>query len=339
MALTLALTPVAIRAATRFGAVDHPAQHKFHQNPTPYWGGLAVLFGMGLVLGVLFVPRSVRAQVVVILSAAAFMAVVGALDDWLTLPARPRIAAQLVAATALWFVHVRVSPFDWAPADYVATVFVVLAVTNAWNLIDNMNGLLSGTAAIAATFFFIVAYREGQVLVALMSIVLAGSCLGFLPYNLGRARIFLGDAGALFIGFLLATLALKINLPGHPLFTRAAVPWLILAIPLFDTLLVMVSRMRAGRPVFRGGTDHSSHRLVALGAKPHMAAVITYLGGMFAGGAALLVIAVDSLPVTIVVAATATLLAAGLVLILERVELGTTGTAEDAGVEARSGPT
>jgi UDP-GlcNAc:undecaprenyl-phosphate GlcNAc-1-phosphate transferase len=339
MAVTLGLTPIAIRVATRFGVVDRPAAHKFHRTPTPYWGGLAILLAVGLILGVLLVPRSVRIQVIVILGAAVFMGLVGALDDWLTLPVKPRVAAQWVAASAVWLVHVRVSSFHWAPADYVATVLVVLAVTNAWNLLDNMNGLLAGTAAIAAAFFFVVAYREGQVLVALMSIVLAGSCLGFLPYNLWRARIFLGDAGALFIGFLLATLALKINIPGHPLLTRAAVPWLILAVPLFDTLLVMVSRARAARPVFRGGTDHSSHRLVALGATPQQAAMITYLAAIFSGGAALLVLVVDALPVTITVVTLATLGAIALALVLDRVDLGTTGTVEDAGAEARSGPT
>ena len=175
MAVTLALTPLAMRFAHRVGALDRPAAHKFHEKPTPYWGGVAVLLAVGLILGILFVPGSVRVQVIVIFGAAVFMGIIGALDDWLTLGVKPRVAAQWLGATALWLVHVRVSPFHWQPADYVITVFVVIAVTNAWNLLDNMNGLLSGTAAIAAMFFFVVAYREGQVLIALMSVVLAGA--------------------------------------------------------------------------------------------------------------------------------------------------------------------
>ena len=141
------------------------------------------------------------------------------------------------------------------------------------------------------------------------------------------------------MGFVLATAAIEIDLPGYPLVTRAAVPWLILAVPLFDMSLVVLSRWRGGRPVFRGGTDHSSHRLVAIGASSRQAAVVTYVTGALAGGGSLIVLVAKNPAVTLTIAAIAVALAAGLGLALERVPLGTTGTAEEAGVAARSGVT
>jgi UDP-GlcNAc:undecaprenyl-phosphate GlcNAc-1-phosphate transferase len=290
MGTALLLSPIAIRVALRLGIVDHPQPHKFHQSPTPYLGGLAVL---GSVIPLFWAAQalpSIRKQAIVILCGAILLGVVGLVDDWRVLKAWPRLASQWAAATGLWAVGIRLSPSGSEPVDYALTVIAVMAITNALNLLDNMNGLVSGTAAIASSFFFIVAAQQGQALVGLMSAMLAGACLGFLPYNLGRARIFLGDAGALSIGFLLAVVAIKIDLDGYPLLTRALVPWLILGVPLFDMVLVVFSRARAGRPIFRGATDHCSHRLVNLGATPQLAAYITYLAATVSGGAALVVL-------------------------------------------------
>ncbi len=289
MATALLLTPIAIRVALRLGIVDRPQPHKFHHSPTPYLGGVAVLGSVFPLFWAAEAFPSIRKQAIVILGGAVLLGVVGLVDDWRVLKAWPRLASQWAAATGLWAVGIRLSPSGWEPVDYVLTVLAVMAITNALNLLDNMNGLLSGTAAIAAGFFFVVAVQQGQALVGLMAAVLAGACLGFLPYNLGRARIFLGDAGALSIGFLLAVVAIKIELDGYPLLTRALVPWLILGVPLFDMLLVVISRALAGRPVFRGATDHSSHRLVNLGASPQLAAYITYLAAAASGGAALVI--------------------------------------------------
>ena len=129
------------------------------------------------------------------------------------------------------------------------------------------------------------AAAEGQYLVGAMALAVAGGCLGFLPYNFHPARIFLGDTGSLFLGFLLSVLFIKIGLVGYPLITRAAVPVLIVGVALFDTSLVIWSRWRAGRPVFRGGTDHTSHRLDALLGSPHRVALMTYAAAVVTGTA------------------------------------------------------
>jgi UDP-GlcNAc:undecaprenyl-phosphate/decaprenyl-phosphate GlcNAc-1-phosphate transferase len=336
LATSLALTPLAMRLANRWGIMDRPSPGKFHTVPTPYLGGLAVAAGL---LVLFLVPGSVRTQTLVILGSALLVGSVGLLDDWRPLGLAPRLASQVAAGTALWIGQARLTPTGWDPLDFAITLFVVLAVTNAFNLLDNMDGLVPGTAAIAAGYFFAVSYPQGQILVALLCAALAGACVGFLPYNLGPARIFLGDAGALFMGFLLAVVAIKIDLPQYPFVIRAAVPWLILAVPLFDMTLVVVSRIRGGRRVFRGSTDHSSHRMVALGASPSLAALITYLAAAFSGGAALLLLEVNSIGFAsaMIVGAIATAIALG--VFLERVDLGTTGVPGDAGSQGRSGPT
>ena len=336
MCAVLVLTPLAMRVARSLGIVDRPAPHKFHSQPTPYLGGLAL--AVVWLTGVL-APGSIRAQTVLILIAASLVAVVGMLDDWRVLSPAPRLIVQALAGVLLWVADVRVDPIGIPLLDLVITVFVVMAVTNALNLLDNMDGLLAGTAAIAAGYFFVLAFWQEQWLVALMAVLLAGGCVGFLPYNLGGARIFLGDAGALFIGLLLAAIGIKVDLSGLPPLGRIAVPALILAVPLFDMLLVVVSRRRGGRPVFRGGTDHSSHRLVAVGASPRQAALLTYFAGTLAGGGALLIAQVNEPWVTGLVVGLAVTLAVVLLALFERVELGTTGTTTDAGSEARSGPT
>jgi UDP-GlcNAc:undecaprenyl-phosphate/decaprenyl-phosphate GlcNAc-1-phosphate transferase len=332
----LLLTPLAMRLARALGIVDRPASHKFHAQPTPYLGGLAVA-GAWFV-GVL-APGSIRGQTVLILSAALLMGLIGLLDDWRILTPGVRLSAQAVAGALLWTGQVRITLTGAPLLDLAVTILVVIAVTNALNLLDNMDGLLAGTAALASGSLFVVAYWNEQWLIALMAALLAGGCVGFLPYNLGGARIFLGDAGALFIGILLATIAIEIDLSNMAPLSRAAVPWLILAVPLFDMLLVVVSRRRGRRPLFRGGTDHSSHRLVALGASPRQAAMITYVVGAIAGGAALLIVQINDAAVTAVVATIAIALAVSLIALFERVELGTTGTVSDAGTEARSGST
>lgn len=310
------LTPLGIAVARRLGLLDQPASRKFHQHPTPYVGGVAVAVA---VLVALLVPAPVRGQTLLIAASALGVALIGGLDDWKTLNPQPRLAVQALAAGGLWLADVRLTPTGWAPVDIAATVFFVVAVTNALNLVDNMDGLAAGVGAIAAAFFFVVAFWHGQRLVAFLAAVLAGACVGFLPYNFSGARVFLGDNGALFIGFLLAALAVKIDVPGQDLLTRAAVPWLILALPLFDMTFVIVSRVLRRRPVFQGATDHSSHRLVALGLSPRQSVLVAYLVGGAGGGAALALVRSQTPGLGVAVVVGALAIAAVLGLLLERV--------------------
>jgi UDP-GlcNAc:undecaprenyl-phosphate GlcNAc-1-phosphate transferase len=166
----------------------------------------------------------------------------------------------------------------------------VLAVTNAINFIDNMDGLSGGVAGIAAGYFLLLAVMNQQWLVAPLAAAVAGACIGFLIYNYNPATIFMGDAGTLFLGFLLAALGIKVVIRGQPPSISWLVPLLVLAVPLFDLSLVVMSRIRRRvNPFTTAGKDHLSHRLVRRGASAREAALITYLLGSAAGSLALLV--------------------------------------------------
>jgi UDP-GlcNAc:undecaprenyl-phosphate GlcNAc-1-phosphate transferase len=320
MAGAAVATPVAMRVAIRVGLVDRPAPHKFHQRTIPYLGGAAIGFSvlLALLVAVALLPER-RVQAATIALAGLAVALVGLLDDWMTLRATPRLAVQALAALCLWAAGIRVSATGALVVDLPLMILVVLAVTNAVNLIDNMDGISAGTVAIASAFFFLAAYANGQELVPILALALAGACVGFLPFNFSPARIFLGDAGTLFMGFILSTIALKLELPGYPAITRFAVPALILAVPIFDMTLVVLSRWRAGRPVFRGATDHSSHRLVAIGASQRMAALVTYAATTLTGTLALLLLEARSSSTTWGVLSAAAVLGAVLVWRFEKV--------------------
>ncbi|MEX2459396.1 MAG: MraY family glycosyltransferase [Actinomycetota bacterium] len=283
-------TPLARRLALRVGLVDHPADHKHHQVATPYLGGLAIAGAvlLALVGGLMFAP-SLRGEVAAIAGGGFAVAAIGLIDDWRTIGPLPRLLVQAAAGVGLWIVGIRLGPTGVVAIDLAATIFVVLAVTNAVNLLDNMDGLSAGTTAIASIFFFVVAYQQGQLLVSLMAALLAGACAGFLPHNFPPAKVFMGDAGTLFLGFLLSVSAIKLRIDGQPVVVRGAVPFLILSVPLFDMALVVLSRWRAKRPIFQGGTDHSSHRLLILGADPRRIALTTY-GAAIATGLIALVL-------------------------------------------------
>ncbi|MEX0833629.1 MAG: MraY family glycosyltransferase [Actinomycetota bacterium] len=259
---TLWLTPLASKLAHRLGILDHPQEHKFHNNVTPYLGGLAVAAGL-LMVGA--ITASSSGELLTIVVGGLALMIVGLEDDRRAVGPVLKILVEVAAGVSLWMAGVRAGFFDIYALDLAVTVLWVVAVTNAANLLDHMDGLLSGTAAIAALAFFAIAVSQGLILVASLALALAGASFGFLRHNFPPARIFLGDAGSLMIGFLLAALALKLDLVGESGFVRGMIPVLILGVPLFDTLLVIVARLRDGRPIYRGGTDHSSHRLVAAG--------------------------------------------------------------------------
>ena len=316
LAATLGMTPLARRAALRIGLVDRPGPNKYHEHATPYMGGLAIVVSILIALSwELTTSPEVRWELVAIGLGGLAVSAVGLIDDWRVLGALPRLTVQAAAGVGLWASGIRLAPTGAQPLDLAVTVFVVLAVTNSINLLDNMDGLSAGASAVAAAFFFAVAASQGQHLVGAMAAAVAGGCLGFLPYNYPPARIFLGDAGTLFLGFLLSVLFIKIKLPGYPLVTRAAVPLLIVTVPLFDTTLVVLSRFRAGRPVFRGATDHTSHRLDRVLRSPARVALITYEASALFGSLAVGLVLVHRAWATwAVVALTAVLGLVGLVL-------------------------
>jgi UDP-GlcNAc:undecaprenyl-phosphate GlcNAc-1-phosphate transferase len=273
LAATVTLTPVAGRAAHRFGILDHPKDARHHAHVTPYLGGLAVAAGL-LIVGT--VAASSSGELLVVLLGGVAMMIVGFEDDRREVGPLFKVGMEVAAAGALWLAGVRAGLFDVVILDLVLTALWVVTVTNALNLIDNMDGLASGSAAIAGLTFFVIAAGNGDYFVGAFALAVTGAAVGFLRHNFPPARIFLGDAGSLFLGFLLAALALKLDLVGQTGFVRATVPLLILGVPLFDMLLVVTARLRDRRPIYVGGTDHTSHRLVFVGFSGRTVAWITY---------------------------------------------------------------
>ena len=259
---TLFLTPVAGRAAHRFGVLDRPGGHKTHREATPYLGGLAVAAGL---LVVAAVASGANGQLLTVLVGGVLLAAVGLADDVRGLAALTRLGFELVAGIALWMAGVRANVLHAAWVDLPVTVLWVVAVTNAVNIIDNMDGLAVAAVTASSLGIATIAGINGDYLVASFALAVAGASLGFLRYNFPPASIFLGDAGSMLLGFLVAALILKLDLPVGAAAPRALSTVLLAGVPLFDLTLVMVARLREGRAVYLGGTDHLSHRLAAAG--------------------------------------------------------------------------
>ena len=216
-------------------------------------------------------------QVLTILAGGLAATVLGLVDDWRGVGPVVKLIAEASIGVALWMAGVRAGLFGIEALDLILTVIWVVAVTNAMNLLDNMDGIAAGVAAVCAAGLFAIAATRGDYLVAALAAGVAGGSLGFLRYNFPRARIFLGDAGSLLLGFLLAALGLKLDLIGQSGAVRASIPVLIVAVPLFDMMLVIAARLHDGRPISRGGTDHTAHRLVVRGLEPRRVAIVAYL--------------------------------------------------------------
>lgn len=257
---SVALTPVARHFARRFGVQDEPGRGRAHLEPVSLMGGLAIFGGASLAAWSLVPAARVELKGFVL---AGFVVLVFGLQDDIT-PMDPwvKLLAQVASALVLVGFGTQVELTGIAAVDVTLTVTWVVAVVNAFNYCDNMNGLATGLAAISAGGFFVMAVLGDQYLVAALSAAVVGGALGFLPSNYPRARIFMGDAGSMFLGLILAFLGIKLRFLDRPRSTTFLLPVLMLAVPLFDAALVTISRFRRGLPVTMGGSDHSSHRLV-----------------------------------------------------------------------------
>jgi UDP-GlcNAc:undecaprenyl-phosphate GlcNAc-1-phosphate transferase len=291
-------TPLVRWLALRFGVVNAPSSRNIHLSPVPLLGGLAIYFGCmaGLVAFSASFSDSIPffvPQIVAILAGASIISFFGLLDDKWGLPPSVRIAAQFGVAAILVATGVKFEflPIPWA--NVLLSMFWVVGITNAINFLDNMDGLSAGVSAIAAGFFFLVAFASGQWLVAALGSAMAGAAFGFVYHNFGiiksRTSIFMGDSGALFLGHLLSAIGLKLHFPVEYAQVTWLVPMLILGVPIFDTSLVVISRLRRHLSPLRGGRDHTSHRLVALGLTKREAVLVLYLIGGAVGVAGLMV--------------------------------------------------
>jgi UDP-GlcNAc:undecaprenyl-phosphate GlcNAc-1-phosphate transferase len=292
---SLVLTPVALRLALRWHVLDRPGGHKSHTSPVPYLGGLAIVTAFAAVVIVAtFVspPVDGRSQLAAILGTALALSTLGLIDDLRGLSAIVRLAVQVTAAAIVWKLGIQVDLFVVPTANFALTVLWVVGVTNAFNFIDNMDGLAAGIATIAGLSLWVIAAQHGQFLVAGLSIAIAGCALGFLRENFHPARVYMGDAGSLFLGFMLAVLGLKLKFDAPPEVTFF-VPILVLGVAIFDMALVVAGRLTHGRSVFVGGRDHISHRLVALGMPVRAAVGVVYAAGVATGWLALVMSRID----------------------------------------------
>lgn len=289
LAVAALATPVARSLAARSGFVDAPSPRKLHSEPIPMLGGAAMYVAVVVALLALG-ERAEVTELAGIVVGATVAAAVGLLDDRLSLSAPLKLFGQVGAGLLLLASGVSIRLFDSAPVDGALTIVWVVLIANAFNFMDNMDGVAGGVGAIGAGWFLVLAVDNEQLLVAPLAAAVLGACIGFLVYNFSPARIIMGDAGSLFLGFVLAALAIKLRFPGRPTSISWAIPVFVCAPLLFDLALVFVSRIRRGvNPFTTAGKDHLSHRLTARGLSTRAAALSIYLLAGASGALALLV--------------------------------------------------
>ncbi len=271
----LLATPLARRAAYRFGVIDQPSGRKVHTSATPLMGGLAIYAGMIVALA-LFSPRAYLVELLAIAAGASWLALIGLIDDRQGMNPRLKLLAQIVAGLGIVLAGVRITLLYVPVLDALLTIIWIVTITNALNFLDNMDGLAAGLTGIAAVFFFILAAGEGQGLVSSLAAAIAGAALGFLVFNFNPASIFMGDMGSHVLGFTLAVLAIKLRFNTAPSVSTWAVPLLVLGLPIFDITLVVFTRLREGRSPAQAGKDHTSHRLYQMGLSTRRAVLILY---------------------------------------------------------------
>lgn len=296
LALTWYLTPLALAIARRRGLLDHPGGHKIQSEAVPYLGGAAIVvaFVASVGIGGALLPIGARrAELLMVLGVGLALALVGLVDDLRGLGPWVRVAAEVVAGLAVWRSGIGAVLTEVPLLDAAITVLWVVGVTNAFNLLDNMDGLSAGVAGVAAFSFFVLGATQGQFLVAMLAITLAGCACGFLRHNFHPAKVYMGDAGSLFLGLMVAVIGLKLRFPNVGRDVAWFIPVLVVGVAVFDTALVVVSRRLNHRAITQGGRDHVSHRLVFVGIPVHGAVAIIYTAAAGCGWLALVLTRTD----------------------------------------------
>jgi UDP-GlcNAc:undecaprenyl-phosphate GlcNAc-1-phosphate transferase len=291
--LSLALTPICRSGARRLGLTARPTEDRWHQQPTALLGGVAIALPT-LVLG----ATLPLADVWLLLVCGLAIAVFGGLDDLLSFKASTKLVVQIALASLLVFFGNRLNWTASLTGDLMLTLLWVVGITNAFNLLDNMDGLCAGTAIVAGGFTLAaMAGSAPAPPVAVYLAALLGATAGFLVYNFHPASIFMGDTGSLFLGLNLATITLVAKAHGAAnsgLVSATAAPVLLLLVPILDTTLVTAVRLLSGRNLSQGGRDHTSHRLVAIGLSQRYAVAVLWLLSAAGGAAALALRTFDS---------------------------------------------
>jgi UDP-GlcNAc:undecaprenyl-phosphate GlcNAc-1-phosphate transferase len=304
----LALTPAVRSLATRLRFLDYPNTNKVHLSPTPLMGGIAValasLASAAAALALMRCPYSAR--IVGFMSGGLMVVVLGLADDANGMRPRNKFVGQTAAAAVMLLSGgVDGIPLP-APLAFVLALFWMVGLMNAFNFLDNMDGITAGLATIATLGIFVLAVGHGHVNTAVAAIAVAGGALGFLWYNFAPASIFLGDAGSLFLGYVVGGLSLRAVAYAEGGATALLVPVLMLGYPIFDALLVTASRFADGRDLAQGGRDHSSHRIAGLGLSSKQTATVIYIiSGLLTGVAVYLSLFQSGRPLLIALVAVA----------------------------------
>lgn len=291
--IPLLLTPLVRKLALAAGAVDMPGPRKVHQQPVPCWGGLGIYLGFAVAL-VTVLP--LHQEVIGLLAGGLVILVVGMIDDWKGLSPYAKLVGQILAAVVAVSFGVRVhfvsNPFFGGimPLGYLTipvTIAWLVGITNALNLMDGLDGLAAGIAAISAGTVAVVSFSQGMLPAGACSLFLGASALGFLPHNWYPARIFMKDAGSMFLGFTLASVA-AISLTKSATAFSLILPILILGIPISDMLLAVIRRLRRGQHIFTADREHIHHRLLDLGLTHSQTVLVIYGVNLLLGGSAVL---------------------------------------------------
>lgn len=288
-------TPFVKKLAKKIGVIDIPKdKRRMHTDSVPLIGGLAIFLGF-LVSTVLFAEIDIK--IIAILSGALIMVVLGVFDDKYALGAKFKLMIQIIAAAIPVIAGVRIEriilPFlksggiEFGWLAYPITILWIVALTNAVNLIDGLDGLAAGVSAIASFSMFLIALMQGNYVIAVMSAALVGACCGFLPYNFSPASIFMGDTGSTFLGFVMASLSVLGLFKIHAIISFA-VPFIAFGIPIFDTSFAIFRRIKEHRPIMSPDRGHLHHRLVDMGFSHKQAVLIIYAICIVLGAVAVL---------------------------------------------------
>ncbi len=321
--ISLGATPLVKQLAQSVGAVDVPKdERRMHKVPIPRMGGLAIFLGF-LVSVLIFVPIDTKVQG--ILLGAVVILILGVLDDILTLHAIPKFLVQLIAAGIVVLHGCRIDQiFGWVMPQwlsYLASVLWIVAMTNAVNFIDGLDGLAAGVSAISAGAMLVVALLlvpQGNAMTsALLLAAVVGGCIGFIPYNFNPAKIFMGDTGSNFLGFILASISI-FGLFKTYAFISFAVPFLVLGLPIFDICFAVLRRLAKGQSPMHADRGHFHHRLIDMGFSQKQAVAIAYLLTAILGLAAVTLTGRRFHQVLIIAGALAVVVVIGFVLVFNR---------------------
>lgn len=282
---------LSIGLANKWGVFDHPdMERKVQSRPIPKLGGLAVaiVFVIGTIVAVLFSGRSdLLIPSLGILLPAFGAALLGFIDDRNHVNPNIRLLVQALLASIAWFTGTQLNITGIAAFDFIIFVIWVVAIVNGINLLDNSDGLAGSTAFVSALGAGLVAFVGGQDLISIMGFALAGSALGFLWQNWHPAKVYLGDAGAYFLGFMLAILVIRVNPAGSPVWQGLVIALLLVLLPLLDTTYVIIKRLMNGTHPFTAGRDHLSHKLQSNGVTVASSVIALQVISVVAAGVAI----------------------------------------------------